>query len=263
MPPLLSIIIPSYEPGRFLIPALDSVLSQDLDCEIIVHDGGSGPATQEILAQYSADVECYSEPDAGQADALNRALGKVSGEIIGWLNADDLYTEGALRQVVRAFTEDPTLDVVFGDFSLIDSEGRQLRYYDVSPWDWRRFYQRGCYIFSGATFFRRSVFQEYGDFRVDLHYCMDLEFFLRIGRGVKAKKVAGLLGSLRVHPGSKTVSTPFPFIREAYAVRKSYASGSYDIVSALWAGARNAVLIAAQPIRFSGAWSTVRPRRSL
>jgi glycosyltransferase involved in cell wall biosynthesis len=259
----LSVLIPCYNAGDLLAAALDSVFNQDVSCEILVQDGNSGEATQRVLQEYRQRIRAYSEPDEGQADALNKALRKCSGDVVGWLNADDLYSPQVFSKAINLFKIDPTLDVVYGDFSIIDAEGRQLRRYEVSTWDWHHFYTRGCTVFSGATFFRRSIFERFGVFRTDLHYCMDFEFLLRIARSVNVTHVPDVLGSLRVHGNSKSVSHPSRFLREAYAVRLEYGQHRFARPEAVYAGVRDFGVMLAQPLRFSRWWSVLRPRRGL
>jgi len=259
----VSILVPSYNPGSFLATALDSVLSQDTDVEVVVQDACSDQETRGILDSFSDRVSLHIEPDRGQADALNKAFCRSSGDIIGWLNADDIYYPGAIGQVLDAFSQDERLDVVYGDYALIDSGGAQLRRYYIGPWDWKRFYRLGCYVFSGATFFRRRVLGPEPPFDPSLHYCMDYDLFLRIASSATAQHIPSVLGALRVHPGSKSIGGAWKFLPEAYHVRRRYATDRASQRSAMLVAARDAVVIAAQPIRYSRTWARLRPARSL
>src|SRR5713101_2181320 len=115
--PKISVVIPCFNARSTVEETLRSVLSQDAKAyEVIVQDGGSNDGTLEILHRYGGDISYVSEPDAGQSDALNRAIQRANGDIIGWLNADDIYTPGAFRLVADAFIQYPSADLVYGDF---------------------------------------------------------------------------------------------------------------------------------------------------
>ncbi len=261
--PIFSILIPSFNSGGYLEAALTSVLDQEVVGEVLVQDAGSGPDTRRVLDLFSSRVDVQIEPDRGQADALNKAFARCAGDIIGWLNADDIYYPGVLEKVAATFRLNPGVDVVYGDFALVDAEGRQLRRYFVGPWDRHRLYKRGCYIFSGATFFRRSVFTHYGGFRQDLHYCMDLEFFLRIADSVTAVHLPIVIGALRIHSASKSVGSGWRFLPEGYRVRKEVGHQPGARLLALSAGARAGLYLALQPLRYSRGWASLRSSRRL
>jgi glycosyltransferase involved in cell wall biosynthesis len=224
---LTSILVPVRNGERFIAAALDSAIAAagDRPYEVVVQDAMSNDRTAQIVSQYPSIVHYVREQDSGQADGLNRALSRASGDIVGWLNADDLYEPGVFAAAVELFEADSAVDVVYGDWTVIDEDGRCLRDFQPRPWNWDRLYWKGNYIFSGATFFRRRVFDRFGCFSTDYNYVMDLEFFLRIGRHVSAVSAHRRFGAFRMHNESKSGSQEFRFCMETARLRRQYLSG--------------------------------------
>src|SRR5829696_2974059 len=215
--PLISIVIPCFNAAATIRESIESVLSQDYQpLEVIIQDGGSSDDTIEILREYGDRLNIVSEPDSGQADALKKGIPRSQGTIVGWLNADDIYAPGALTHIARVFQSQPDMDMVYGDFQLINEHGAVLRRINLSDWEWEKLITRATIPFSGATFFHRRVFQRYGMFDESLHYAMDLEYFLRVGRTVRADYVPAILASFRVHQASKTGSVPLKFVMDSW-----------------------------------------------
>lgn len=194
-----SILTPSFGYARFLPTALDSVRVQQVEHEHIVCDGGSDDGTREILESAPSTVRWLSEPDRGQSDALNKAWAMASGDIIGWLNADDFYLPGALARVERFFQANPDVDVLHGDTVFVDENGELcglLAGYQVPPSVLRR---RGCVIASTASFFRRSALEGVSwDSR--LRVVMDWDLYLSLmDRKAVFRHVPDVLAAFRLH----------------------------------------------------------------
>lgn len=206
----ISIVTPSLNQGRFIKDAILSVLEQDYpDFEHIVVDGGSEDETLEILKKYSSKTDklrWVSERDEGQSDALNKGFRMATGDIIGWLNADDRYLPGCFRKVAKFFEEHPEVDIVYGDYRFVDQAGNVIRL--RKEIDFNLFilkYLHVLYIPSTATFFRRKIINEGNFLRVDYHYAMDYEFFLRLAlNGYKFAHLSEYLADFRWHPESKS-----------------------------------------------------------
>jgi glycosyltransferase involved in cell wall biosynthesis len=212
MTPRFSIVTPSLNQGRFLADALESVRLQDYpEVEHLVLDGNSTDDTVERLRRLDdkpgwEHLSWRSEKDCGQSDALNRGLKLASGDIVAWLNSDDRYRPGCFRHVARVFAENPDVDIVYGDLAIMDEAGAVQRVRREIDFD--RFillYHRVLYIPTPSTFFRRRVFEDGNWLRLDLHYAMDYEFFLRLAHaGYRIKHTSRVLADFRVHPASKS-----------------------------------------------------------
>jgi len=210
----ISIVTPSLNQGRFLGEALESVRLQNHPfVDHLVLDGGSTDETIALLQSLDGQeewshVRWISGPDGGQSDALNRGFVEAKGDIVGWLNSDDRYRPGCFDHVVRAFAENPDVDVFYGDFTVINEDGVVQRIRREIGFN--RFvllYHRVLYIATTSTFFRRRVFEEGNLLRRDLHYAMDYEFFLRLtDAGYRIRHFPHVIADFRLHPDSKSCS---------------------------------------------------------
>jgi glycosyltransferase involved in cell wall biosynthesis len=208
----ISIVTPSLNQGRFLGEALESVRAQSYPCaEHLVLDGGSSDGTVALLRNLDDKPEWghmrwRSERDGGQSAALNRGFAEARGEIIGWLNSDDRYRPGCFERVAATFAEHPEVDVVYGDFAMVNEEGaiQSVR----REIEFNRFillYHRVLYIPTPSTFMRRRVFEHGNWLKPELHYAMDYEFFVRLANaGYRMRHVPQVLADFRLHPASKT-----------------------------------------------------------
>ena len=206
----VSIVTPSYQQGQFIERTLQSVASQsapDFEIEHVVFDGGSSDNTVEILKRFSPAVRWESKKDNGQTDAVNQGIRATDGEIIGWLNSDDIYCPGAIACVVAYFKANPEVDVVYGMADHIDLEDHAFESYPSEPWDFDRL-QETCFICQPALFFRRRVVEQYGVLDESLNYCMDYEYWLRLGKaGVSFGYLEEKLAGSRLYADNKTLGS--------------------------------------------------------
>jgi glycosyltransferase involved in cell wall biosynthesis len=201
----LSVITPSYNQGQFIERTLCSVLDQSVeDLEYWVIDGGSTDETLAVLQKYEGRLQWVSEPDNGQTDALNKGLGRTSGEIIGWLNSDDIYYPGVLQQVLRFFADHPEVKILYGRGNHIDTEDGVIEPYPTREWDYQALLD-DCFICQPAVFFRREIFEQYGLFNESLNFCMDYEYWLRVGRQEPIYYYPELLAGSRLYDENKTL----------------------------------------------------------
>jgi glycosyltransferase involved in cell wall biosynthesis len=219
-PPLVSIVTPSFNQGAFIAETVESVLSQDYSAvEYLVMDGGSTDGTLDVLRRFGDRVKWVSEPDRGQTDAINKGWRQATGDIIAWLNADDLYLPGALAQVAGFFQAHAGIDAVYGDCDYVDAGGRTLEPYPTRPYDYVTLVRAARnFIPQPATFLRRRVLDSVGYPDESLHYVMDFDYWLRVGLRHAVAYLPARLAATRLHAGAKSVTSGAGFGRELAGV---------------------------------------------
>lgn len=223
-PPLVSVVTPSFNQGEFIEDNLLSVLKQDYPvAEHIVVDGGSADETVDILQKYEAryKLRWVSEPDSGQTDALLKGFTMARGEIIGWLNSDDMYFDrSALSFVVSQFRKDPATDILYGDDIAVDENNRILRVRRIFDWKYTKLLQ-GLSISQPAAFLSRYVVRD-NNLDRSLHHAMDLEFWLRLGKRYRFRHVKRILAAFRIHKRAKSTALRDTAKAEAKRVLAAY-----------------------------------------
>ena len=214
--PLVSIVMPSFNQARFLEDAIRSVLEQDYpQIELIVVDGGSTDGSQEILQRYRDQMaHCISEPDEGQADAINKGFHLTRGDIVAWLNSDDVYMPGALTEAVHALRENPQAGMVYADGLMVDADLVLLdrHYYpSLSVVDLLSFEV----LLQPTVFIRRAVLEEVGWLNDEYHLILDHELWVRIASRYPIIHIPGFWALERTHAEAKTISQAQGFVNEA------------------------------------------------
>jgi glycosyltransferase involved in cell wall biosynthesis len=225
--PLISVITPTLNQGGTIEETIQSVASQDYpNFEHIVVDGGSTDRTLEILGKYP-QLRWVSEPDRGQSDAINKGLRMSAGDILAYLNSDDVYRPGAFQAVADAFDAHPQNGVVVGDCHMIDARSeiqglfraRVRRREDLLRyWEWGT----GFCIPQPAVFVRRELFGRAGGFREHLHLAMDYDMWLRLSAYTGFTVVSKTLAAFRVAPDTKTRRQRYAMTLEGYLVSRNY-----------------------------------------
>ena len=206
--PTVALVTPSYRQGAFIRATIDSVLGQAYPkLRYVVMDGGSADETPEILASYGDRLDWWSGRDGGQADAINKGFARVSGEIMGWVNSDDLLLPGTLAYVARFFRDHPEIDLVYGHRIIIDERGKE-----VGRWVLPRHDPAALaltdYVPQETMFWRARLWNAVGPLDTGFHYAMDWDLLLRAQRaGFRFRRLPRFLGCFRVHGEQKTAQT--------------------------------------------------------
>lgn len=204
--PRISIVTPSFNQALYLEEAMDSVLSQaypSLDYQVL--DGGSTDGSAEIIRKRESQLSRWRcEKDAGQSAALQEGFVHATGDVLGWLNSDDVLEPGALATVGEAFAAHPEVDLVYGDLRFIDQGGRRL-------FDTHLVLKLGIlayespYVGQPAMFWRRSLYERVGGLDPSFRFAMDFDLLIRmVMGGARSLKIRRRLARFRLHPSSKT-----------------------------------------------------------
>lgn len=254
--PLVSIVTPSFNHGRFIRATIESVLAQDYpNLEYIVMDGGSIDETAGVVRDYASRLRFISEPDRGQSHAINKGFRMARGSILFWLNSDDLMLPGAVGHAVRAMEENPHAGAVYGEGYLIDEQGKVKRRFPCTePFNLWKLVYLSDYILQQTAYFRRSAMEDVGDLREDLHFAMDWDLLIRIGKKYPLQYIPEYMGCLREYAAAKSFSGGMARAREITRVLREhtgmrYAPGSvvygldtYAATRAGWPAPLNALL---------------------
>lgn len=212
---MFSVITPSFNQGRFIERTIQSVLSQNMECfEYFVVDGGSTDETVSILKKYEPKLRWISEKDKGQSHAVNKGICATSGEIICWLNSDDIYYPQTFQKVHRFFQLHPEVDILYGNANNIDENDSNIEAYPTKNWN-LKWLKKTCFLCQPAVFFRRCIIERFGFLDEDLKYCMDYEYWLRLAyAGVKFAYLPKTLSASRVYSQTKTLGFRLDFHKE-------------------------------------------------
>jgi glycosyltransferase involved in cell wall biosynthesis len=213
--PCVSIVTPSYNQGKFIEETIRSVLLQGYpNLEYIIIDGGSTDQTVELINRYEPWLAYWvTEPDRGQSHAINKGLRRARGEIIAYLNSDDLYLPGAIQQAVQFLSQNQEGDIVYGDCRVIDKESQTLFLGRGRDFD---LFVELCWNFvqQPTVLMRRKLLDLIGYFDEELHYAMDVDYWLRAAMKAKFSYLPVELAAFRITEGSKTGKDLIPFDTE-------------------------------------------------
>ncbi len=203
--PLVTIVTPSYNQGRFIGETIASVLSQDYsNIEYLVIDGGSKDETLKILESYGDRFPWVSEKDKGQAHAINKGWRRAQGTYLAWLNSDDIYLPGAVSKAVAFLEKNLNKAAVYGEGYHIEEDGRVIERYPTEPFDRRRLIET-CFICQPTVFIRRAVLEKIGFLDETLQYCMDYELWLRLANKFEFGYLPDYLACTRFYRKTKTL----------------------------------------------------------
>lgn len=209
VPLKISVVTPSFNQGAFIKKTIESVIEQNYcNLEYIIYDSCSEDGTQDVLKNISQrKIKCFVEKDKGQADGINKGFMKSSGEIMAWINSDDIYLPGTFNYVVNYFNTHPEVDVVYGHRVLIDSDDNEIGRWVLPRHDKKVLYWAD-FIPQETLFWRRSIWEKIGcTLTEEFNFALDWDLLLRFQEtGAKIIRLPRFLASFRVHPLQKTTA---------------------------------------------------------
>ncbi len=232
--PKVSVVTPSYNQGEFLEETIRSVLLQGYpNLEYIVVDGGSTDDSVEIIRKYERWLSRWvSEPDQGQADAINKGWRMASGEILAWLNSDDVYMPEAVNTSVEAFLEHPEAGLVYGDALFINETGKSLAVRKSGRGGRRRLLWFKQHMSQPASFMRASAVNKAGYLDLDLYANLDYEFFIRMSKVAPMVYLPRVQAKMRMYMEIKSLVNLDRNWKERVSVLRQY--NKLWFLSPLW-----------------------------
>ena len=220
--PLVSIITPSFNQGKFIRETIESVLNQDYsNIEYWVIDGGSTDETVDILKEYDGKINWISEKDEGQADAVNKGIKLAKGTIIGWLNSDDIYMQDAVSHIVKFFKKHPNVDMVYGEGYFIDENSQIIDRYNTENFSINRLAQT-CIVCQPTAFLKKGIVKEVGYLDKRLNLCMDYELWIKIAQKGNIMYSPKYLAASRMYNENKTLSRKWEVNEEVCKTLSKY-----------------------------------------
>lgn len=234
--PLVSIITPSFNQGRFIEDTILSVKNQDYsDIEHIIMDGGSTDNTIEIIKKYEGtyNMQWISEPDEGQSDAINKGFKMAKGELIAWINSDDGYFDvSAISSVVKFFDKYDDADVIYGDVVRINENNLILFIIKNRKFNYN-YLKKTCSIWQPGAFFRRKIIDNF-ELDTSLDIAMDYDFWLRIGKKHGFQYINRIFAVDRIHKKRKIVERRDEMIKESVYLSKEYGQVNRSLLYRLF-----------------------------
>ncbi len=219
--PLVSIVTPSFNQKAYLEETILSVLNQDYPAvEYFVIDGGSTDGSLEIIQKYQDRLAGWvSETDQGQTDAINKGFKICTGQILAWLNSDDLYQPGAVRSAVEYLTANPEVGMVYGDTELIDGAGQRVGKFNAQQTSYERLLRGGVYIPQPAAFWRRDLWELAGPLDPSFYFAMDYDLWVKFAKIAEIRYHPQVWAKFRIHGSGKTTISDdrcWPEMRKVY-----------------------------------------------
>lgn len=232
--------MPCFNTVDYIERSIRSVVEQDYkNIELFIKDGGSNDGTLDIIKFYAKKypdiIKWVSRKDKGQADAINFGMNKVQGDILTYLNADDVYKKGVFKEVAKYFTENPGVMWAYGKADIIDMDDKKIRGWVTAYKNfWLKNYSYTTllilnYISQMACFWRKESTNQIGEFDIKQHYVMDYDYWLRLGEKFKAGVINKYLASFRITPENKSTLGFVKQFKDEFDVAKRYTNNSIII----------------------------------
>lgn len=205
--PKVTIVTPSYNQGRYIEATIQSVLAQDYpNIEYLIIDGGSKDESVEIIRRYEDRLAGWvSEKDKGHADALNKGFARASGEILAWLNSDDTYYPGAVREAAEYLQAHPNVGMVYAGANLTDHTGKVVGKFAARQTSYRQMLRGSVHIPQATTFFRADVWRQVGPLDLSLFFSFDYDLWVKIAKVSEIVYLPRLWADFRMHDLGKSV----------------------------------------------------------
>ena len=222
--PKISIVTPSYNQAQFLERTIISVLNQNYpNLEYIIIDGGSTDGSVDIIREYEKYLAYWvSEPDEGQSHALNKGFAISTGDILAWLNSDDMYLPGAFFAAADTSRKHPDAALVYGDYIKVDADDRCFALKRQPSFDYHACLHSYIIVIQPASFFSRQAFFEVGGIEPSFNYAMDYDLIIRLAQYGNCIHFSKYLAAFRYHSTSKTVAERSKFPQENRKIRLKY-----------------------------------------
>lgn len=221
----ISVIVPSYNQGRFIEETIRSIVTQGWSgLELIIIDGGSTDETLDVIRKYESKIAYWiSEPDRGQADAINKGLRRATGDVVTWFSADDLYAGGIFAALEQAWKKNPRA-IYAAPVANFYSRGRQtlLRPHDLTLENVIQYWQRRSLWHDPGLFWSRAVIEATGDIDTTLHYSFDYDYLIRALRHFEVEYLDHIAAGFRLHRHSKSISQTEQMMAETAMVSQRY-----------------------------------------
>ena len=207
MPPLVTIVTPSYNQADYLEETIKSVLNQDYpNIEFVIVDGGSTDNSIAIIEKYADKLDWWiSEADQGQTDAINKGFAHANGEILAWINSDDTYSSRAVSEAVKFLQSRPDVGMVYGDANLIDEGGNIIGRFPARQTDYKRLRRGFVHIPQQAAFFRANLWRKVGPLDTTFYFAMDYDLWVRLAKLAPLVYHSRLWANFRLHQSGKSV----------------------------------------------------------
>ena len=228
----VSVITPSFNQARFLEQTMRSVLDQGYpNLEYIVIDGGSTDGSVDIIRRHADRLAFWtSEPDRGQANAINKGMARVTGDIVAWVNSDDFYYPGAIQAAADAFAADPALGFVYGRGNRVNERGELIEPFAYTrPFDLRALTHGIDYILQPTVFLRRGALAEVAPLDPALHWTLDWDLWIRLGRNFPARMLDHMTAASREYASTKTSSGGFERMEEIRRITAGHTGRAMSI----------------------------------
>jgi glycosyltransferase involved in cell wall biosynthesis len=205
--PKVSIITPSYNQGRYIEATIQSVLAQEYsNIEYIIVDGGSKDESVDIIKKYEGQLAWWvSEKDKGHADALNKGFSRATGDILAWINSDDLYYPNTVSEAVAVLRDHPEAGMVYANANLIDASGQFAGKFAARQTNYKRLLRGSVHIPQATTFYRADIWRSVGLFDLSLFFAFDYEMWVRFAKVSQLLYVPRLWADFRMHDEGKSV----------------------------------------------------------